>query len=46
MKGCLFNHHGSHARNWLSILRVGVLNLSNTRYMTAGACTEDGCGGY
>lgn len=36
-KGSLWAFHGSSTGNWHSILRTGLKNLSNTKYMTAGA---------
>jgi hypothetical protein len=34
--------HGSDTSNWFSILRTGLKNLSNTKYMTTGAAYGPG----
>lgn len=34
---CMWTYHGSGMANWLSIIRNGLCNLSNTRHMLAGA---------
>jgi Poly(ADP-ribose) polymerase catalytic domain len=36
-EGTVLAFHGSAARNWHSILRIGLKNMSNSKYMTAGA---------
>lgn len=40
--GSLWAFHGSATGNWHSILRTGLKNLSNTKYMTAGAAHGPG----
>lgn len=37
-----FMYHGSSFDNWHSILRIGLRNLSHTRYMTNGAAYGSG----
>lgn len=34
--GKIYGYHGSISYNWISILRNGLVPLSNTKYMTAG----------
>jgi len=34
--GKIYGYHGSNSYNWISILRNGLVPLSNTKYMTAG----------
>jgi poly [ADP-ribose] polymerase 6/8 len=36
-EGSIFAFHGSAVGNWHSILRMGLKNYSNTKYMSAGA---------
>jgi hypothetical protein len=40
--GSLFAWHGSSWGNWHSIVRNGLKNFSNTKYMTAGAAFGQG----
>jgi poly [ADP-ribose] polymerase 6/8 len=40
--GSVFAFHGSGSENWHSILRNGLKNCSNTKYMTAGAAHGPG----
>ena len=40
--GSLFAWHGSSWGNWHSIVRNGLKNFSNTKYMTAGAAYGKG----
>lgn len=40
--GSFFAYHGSSIGNWHSILRIGLKNYSNTKYMSAGAAYGKG----
>jgi len=40
--GSLWAFHGSSTGNWHSILRTGLKNMSNTKYMTTGAALGPG----
>ena len=40
--GSVFAFHGSNTGNWHSILRTGLKNLSNTKYMVCGAAKGAG----
>lgn len=40
--GSLLAFHGSPCGNWHSILRMGIKNFSNTKYMTVGAAYGEG----
>lgn len=40
--GHFFAFHGSDTCNWHSILRTGLKNMSNTKYMTSGAAYGSG----
>mmetsp|Transcript_41802 Transcript_41802/g.81988 ORF Transcript_41802/g.81988 Transcript_41802/m.81988 type:complete len:800 (+) Transcript_41802:33-2432(+) len=40
--GSVWSWHGSPVGNWHPITRVGLLNLSNTRYMRVGAAYGNG----
>jgi hypothetical protein len=41
-KGHFFAFHGSDTCNWHSILRTGLKNMSNTKFMTSGAAYGSG----
>jgi len=40
--GSLFSWHGSSSGNWHVILRTSLKNMSNTKYMSAGAAYGNG----
>mmetsp|Transcript_13559 Transcript_13559/g.17078 ORF Transcript_13559/g.17078 Transcript_13559/m.17078 type:complete len:209 (-) Transcript_13559:110-736(-) len=40
--GSIFAFHGSGLGNWHSIMRIGLKNMSNTKYMSAGAAYGSG----
>ncbi len=41
-KGSIYCWHGSALQNWHNVLRIGLKNMSNTKYMTAGAAYGPG----